>query len=60
MINRNTKHWLFTQETNVSQKYLPNKNKLNLFLNKTCDFASFQLECGEIKDKNHYQWCPSI
>ena len=55
MINRNTKHWLFTWETNVSQKHLPNRNKLNLFLNSTCDFASFQLECGEIKGKNHYQ-----
>lgn len=30
MPNRNTKHWLFTWETNVSQKNLPNKNKLNL------------------------------
>ena len=31
MINRNTKHWFFTWETNISQKQLPNKHKLNLF-----------------------------
>ena len=46
---------MFTWETNVSQKYLPNKNKLNLFLNKTCGFAAFQLECGEKAKKMHYQ-----
>lgn len=34
---------------------MPNKNKLNLFLNKTCDFAAFQLECGEKAKKMHYQ-----
>lgn len=31
------------------------KNKLNLFLNNICDFAAFQLECGEKAKKIHYQ-----
>ena len=42
-------------DTNVSQKKLPNETKLKKFLNLTTDYCTFQLECGKIKNKNHFQ-----
>lgn len=42
-------------DTNGSQKKLPNETKLKKFLNLITDYCRFQLECGTIKNKNHYQ-----
>jgi len=39
----------------VSQKKLPNENKLKSFLNRNTDYCIFQLECGKIKNKHHFQ-----
>lgn len=54
-MNTNTKNWAFTWDTNVNQKQLPNEMKLKKFLNHLCDYCTFQLECGNISNKNHYQ-----
>lgn len=54
-MNAQTKNWAFTWDTNVNQKQLPNEMKLKKFLNQICDYCTFQLECGTIANKNHYQ-----
>lgn len=54
-MNNNTKNWAFTWGTTVAQKKLPNEIKLKGFLNKNTDYCTFQLECGKIKNKNHFQ-----
>jgi hypothetical protein len=54
-MHKNTKYWAFTWDTNGSQKKLPNETKLKKFLNLITDYCRFQLECGTIKNKNHYQ-----
>lgn len=55
MIHRNTKYWSFTWDTNVNQKKLPNKKKLQDFLNNITSNYTFQTEMGTIKSKVHYQ-----
>ena len=54
-MNTNTKNWAFTWGTTVSQKKLPNENKLKGFLNRNTEYCTFQLERGSIKNKEHYQ-----
>ena len=54
-MHNNTKYWAFTWDTNVKQKQLPNEVKLKKFLNKISDYYTFQLECGKVKSKNHWQ-----
>lgn len=54
-MHNNTKYWAFTWETNVSQKQLPPEVKLKRFLNRITDYCVFQLECGTVANKNHYQ-----
>lgn len=54
-MNQNTKNWAFTWGTNANQKQLPNEMKLKQFLNKITDYCTFQLECGTVANKNHYQ-----
>lgn len=54
-MHKNTKYWVFTWDTNVSQKKLPNETKLKKFLNLITDYCTFQLEYGPIKNKNYYQ-----
>lgn len=52
---KNTRYWQFTWETNISQKKLPDKNKLKRYLNFITNYCTFQLECGKVKNKHHYQ-----
>lgn len=54
-MHNNTKYWAFTWNTNINQKQLPDEIKLKRFLNKISDYCTFQLECGKIKNKNHWQ-----
>lgn len=54
-MHKNTKYWAFTWETNVFQKELPNKEKLKRFLNNISNTCIFQLECGKLKKKKHFQ-----
>ena len=54
-MHKNTKYWSFTWGTTVSQKRLPNEIKLKNFLNRITENCVFQLECGTIKNKEHYQ-----
>jgi len=54
-MNAQTKNWAFTWDTNVNQKQLPNEMKLKKFLNQISDYCTFQLECGTVASKNHYQ-----
>lgn len=52
---KNTRYWQFTWDTNISQKKLPNINKLKRYLNSFTNYCTFQLECGSVKNKQHYQ-----
>lgn len=52
---KNTRYWQFTWDSNSSQKKLPNKEKLKKYLNNTTDYCTFQIECGKLKSKLHYQ-----
>lgn len=52
---KNTRYWQFTWDTNISQKKLPNINKLKNYLNLVTNYCTFQLECGTVKNKQHYQ-----
>lgn len=54
-MHKNTKYWSFTWGTTVIQKKLPNEVKLKNFLNNITEICVFQLECGSIKNKEHYQ-----
>lgn len=54
-MHKNTKYWSFTWGTTVTQKKLPNEVKLKNFLNNITEICVFQLECGSIKNKEHYQ-----
>ena len=54
-MHKNTKYWAFTWGTTVTQKKLPNEVKLKKFLNNITEICVFQLECGNIKNKEHYQ-----
>jgi len=56
-MHRNTKYWSFTWDTNVSQKKLPEKQRLQKFLTRIADYGQFQLEEGAVKQKQHYQGC---
>jgi hypothetical protein len=55
MNNYESKYWLFTWETNVLQKKLPDLQKLKRHLNIVCDNSTFQLERGKISGKEHIQ-----
>ena len=55
MVNRNTKYWSFTWDTNVRQRHLPKEDQLVRFLNKITTEFVFQKEKGTIKQKEHYQ-----
>lgn len=57
MINRLTKYWSFTWDTNVKQKKLPSVEKLEQLLKANCADYVFQLEQGKKKKKPHYQGC---
>jgi len=54
-MHKNTKYWSFTWGTTVTQKKLPNEMKLKKFLNNITEICVFQLECGSVKHKEHYQ-----
>ena len=54
-MNKNTKYWAFTWETNIHQKKLPSVAKLKTFLNQVTEYNVFQTERGEKKQKLHYQ-----
>lgn len=54
-MHKNTKYWAFTWGTTVTQKKLPNEVKLKKFLNNITEICVFQLKCGSVKNKEHYQ-----
>lgn len=54
-MNRETKNWSFTWQTNMRQRKLPDRGKLASFLNRTCKKSVFQLELGERRKKRHFQ-----
>ena len=54
-MHKNTKYWSFTWGTTVTQKKLPNEAKLKKFLNNITEICVFQLECGSVRNKKHYQ-----
>lgn len=55
MTKYESKNWIATWETNVSQKKLPSEKTLQTFLDRHTDYAVFQLELGEKRGKLHYQ-----
>lgn len=54
-MNAETKYWSFTWDTNVNQRKLPPDQKLINFLNAETTKATFQLEKGEVRQKEHFQ-----
>lgn len=54
-MNAETKYWSFTWDTNVNQRKLPSDQKLINFLNAETTKATFQLEKGEVRQKEHFQ-----
>lgn len=54
-MNRETKYWAFTWETNVKQKKIPKEGELIVFFNGIAIDGVVQLEQGAEKGKFHYQ-----
>lgn len=54
-MNNETRFWSFTWATCIAQKKLPERGKLAKFLNRISKTCTFQLECGKVRKKKHYQ-----
>ena len=50
-----SKYWLFTWDTNIRQKKLPDLQRLKNYLNWLTDYSTFQLEKGTLRGKKHIQ-----
>jgi hypothetical protein len=54
-MNKETKYWSLTWDTNIKQRKLPNEEVLLSFFDKVADECVFQFEKGKTKGKLHIQ-----